>query len=148
MMSRPHDPVIPRMDPKPTLALADDDDAHAELLSTWLRLRGFEVVRFPSGDELVSWASATEGSVDAFVLDVDMPGRDGFQSCRELRALPTYASTPTVFVTSLAGEGPERQAASAGGDAMIRKDAQMLGRLTLWLDNLFPRAHADVAADL
>ena len=69
-----------------TLALADDDELHAELVGTWLEHQGFRVLRFPSGDDLLSWARGGDRRVDAFVLDVDMPGRDGIQSCRELRA--------------------------------------------------------------
>ncbi len=62
-----------------------------------------------------------------------MPGRDGFQSCRELRALPAYSGVPAVFVSSASPE------AAPGGEAVdfIRKDGEMLDRLGRWLDDRF-----------
>ena len=82
------------MTDSPMLALADDDELHAELVCTWLEHQGFRVVHFPSGDDLISWASAGDRRVDAFVLDIDMPGRDGIQSSRELRALDGTPACP------------------------------------------------------
>jgi DNA-binding response OmpR family regulator len=116
-----------------TLALADDDELHAELVSTWLEHQGFRVLRFPSGDDLLSWASAGDRRVDAFVLDIDMPGRDGIQSCRELRALNGYARVPAVFVSSTHPRGVVEQAEN-GSMQFIRKDGQMFVRLGEWLN--------------
>ena len=117
----------------PTLALADDDELHAELVCTWLEHQGFRVVHFPSGDDLLSWASAGERHVDAFVLDIDMPGRDGIQSSRELRALGSYARVPTVFVSSTSPRAVLEQAADTGRVEFIRKDGEMFVRLAAWL---------------
>lgn len=119
---------------KPTLALADDDTDHSALVAARLGRMGYEVVLFASGDDLVSWAERTRGCVDAFVLDVDMPGRDGFQSCRDLKSIADYSATPAVFVTSKAGEGIEAEVLSSGGSRMIAKDGEMLPRLTAWLE--------------
>lgn len=120
------------MTDSPTLALADDDELHAELVCTWLEHQGYRVVRFPSGDDLLSWASTGERHVDAFVLDIDMPGRDGIQSCRELRALNGYARVPAVFVSSTS---PRAAVEHAGTDRIefIRKDGEMFVRLAEWL---------------
>ncbi|MBW3570266.1 MAG: response regulator [Gemmatimonadetes bacterium] len=120
------------------LALADDDEMHAELVCTWLERQGFRVMRFPSGDDLLSWASAGERHVDAFVLDIDMPGRDGIQSSRELRALNGYARVPTVFVSSTSPRAVVEAAPDTGGVEFIRKDGEMFVRLAAWLnDNLY-----------
>ena len=121
------------MSSRPLLALADDDDLHSEMLAVWLQLQGYDVVRFASGDALVSWAEASPAPADAVLLDVDMPGRDGFQSCRALRSIPIFRGTPTVFVSSLAGDGIADRVAEAGGDGMIRKDGEMLETLASWL---------------
>jgi CheY-like chemotaxis protein len=116
----------------PTLALADDDELHAELVGAWLEHQGFRVLRFGSGDALLTWASGGPRQVDAFLLDVDMPGRDGVQSCRELRALDGYARTPAVFVSSASPETvPDEVAASRV--QFIRKDGEMFVRLAEWL---------------
>lgn len=124
----------------PTLALADDDELHAELLSTWLEHQGFRVLRFGSGDALLSWAAAGPRQVDAFVLDVDMPGRDGVQSCRDLRALDGYARVPAVFVSSGSPESVPDEVASARVQ-FIRKDGEMFVRLAEWLSEHVYVAH-------
>lgn len=115
-----------------TLALADDDELHAELVSAWLEHQGVRVLRFGSGDALLSWASAGQRRVDAFVLDVDMPGRDGVQSCRDLRALDGYARVPAVFVSAAAPNAVPDEVA-AGRVQFIRKDGEMFVRLAEWL---------------
>lgn len=126
------------MTDSPTLALADDDELHAELVCTWLEHQGFRVMRFPSGDDLLSWASAGERQVDAFVLDIDMPGRDGIQSSRELRALNGYARVPTVFVSSTSPRAAMDALAGSGRVEFIRKDGEMFVRLAEWLnENLY-----------
>ena len=116
-----------------TLALADDDELHAELVSVWLEHQGYRVLRFPSGDDLLAWASDGGPPVDAFVLDIDMPGRDGIQSCRELRALDAYAGIPAVFVSSTSPRARLEHAADAGTVQFIRKDGQMFVHLGAWL---------------
>lgn len=128
------DAISPMTEPL-TLALADDDELHTELVSAWLEHHGYRVVSFASGDELLQWAAGAERHVDAFVLDVDMPGRDGIQSHRELRALDSYAQVPAVFVTSTAQRVEEETVHSTPGGTLkfIRKDGQMLVRLHEWL---------------
>lgn len=116
----------------PTLALADDDELHAELVGAWLEHQGFRVLRFGSGDALLSWASAGPRRVDAFVLDVDMPGRDGVQSCRELRTLHGYDRIPAVFVSSAAPDAVPDEVADSRVE-FIRKDGEMFVRLAEWL---------------
>ncbi len=116
----------------PTLALADDDELHAELVGAWLEHQGYRVLRFPSGDALLSWAAAGARQVDAFVLDVDMPGRDGVQSCRELRRMEGYARIPAVFVSSAAPGSVPHEVAHARVE-FIRKDGEMFVRLAEWL---------------
>jgi CheY-like chemotaxis protein len=125
------------MSPRPLLALADDDELHSEMLAAWLQRNGFDVVRFASGDALVSWAEAEGGAVDGIVLDVDMPGRDGITSYRHLRGIPIYAGTPAVFVTAEAGDALAERVAESGAHGMIAKDADLLPRLASWLSRTF-----------
>lgn len=132
------DAYLPMTTDPSMLALADDDELHAELVCTWLQRQGFRVMHFPSGDELLSWASAGERRVDAFVLDIDMPGRDGIQSSRELRALDGYARVPTVFVSATSPRAMADVVADSGRMEFIRKDGQMFVRLAEWLsENLY-----------
>lgn len=117
-----------------TFAIADDDDAHAELMSAWLEFRGHRVHRFPTGDDLVAWAESSAEPVDVFLLDVDMPGRDGFESCRALRGIPIFQHTPAVFVSSMADDALAVRAMESGGTMALRKSADLFEALGDWLD--------------
>lgn len=123
------------MHSKPTIALADDDTLLAEMVTAWLEHHGYDVIRFDSGAELVAWARSATSSVDAFLLDIDMPGLDGFESCRALREIPVYAGVPALFVSSHHGEAVAVRVSDAGGSALLRKDGEMLPRITEWLSS-------------
>jgi CheY-like chemotaxis protein len=132
MVERPF-PSTATMPNRPLIAFADDDPDQGHLLSTWLTRRGCHVVPFSTGDDLVDWASATAPPVNAVVLDAEMPGRDGIECYRVLRALPAFATVPIVFVTGAAPETHAR-AFDAGAGSVIAKDGGMLRRLGAWLD--------------
>jgi CheY-like chemotaxis protein len=121
------------MHSRATVALADDDTLLAEMVTAWLEHHGYDVLRFDSGAELVAWARADPSCVDAFLLDIDMPGLDGYESCRALREIPIYAGIPALFVSSHHGEAIALRVAEAGGSALLRKDAGLLPRVTEWL---------------
>ena len=116
------------------IAFADDDPDQGYLLSSVLRCRGFEVLPFASGDDLLGWAERDSGRADAVLLDNDMPGRDGVECCRALRTLSAFASVPIAFVTGSLAPDLHSRAHDAGARQVIDKDETMLERLVLWLD--------------
>jgi CheY-like chemotaxis protein len=123
------------MQSKPTVALADDDNLLAEMVAAWLEHHGYDVRRFNSGSELVEWARDSSSAVDVFLLDIDMPGLDGFESCRALRGIPIYAGTPALFVSSHDGDAVAERVTEAGGSSLLQKNAELLPRLTDWLSS-------------
>ena len=58
---------------------------------------------------------------DLILLDIDMPGMDGFQTCRSMRANPDFALTPIVFVSGLTERDEQLTAFQSGGDDFIAK---------------------------
>ena len=115
------------------VALADDDELHSEVVSMWLEMQGFEVVRFPSGDALLEWAqSGAALPVTAVLLDVEMPGRDGFATYGELRRIQAFTETPTLLVSGMAPLALQERAAALTAPSMP-KDADLLPRLAEWL---------------
>ena len=119
---------------RPRVALADDDDLHSEVVATWLDLHGFDVVRFATGDALLEWAQGEGASapVAAVLLDVEMPGRDGFAIYSELRRLQAFTPIPVLLVS---GMSPDklRALADAVTAPSMPKDGDLLPRLTEWL---------------
>ncbi|MCX7867902.1 MAG: response regulator [Limisphaera sp.] len=63
----------------------------------------------------------TDNRFDLIVLDVDLPGMDGFSLCSRLRTLPAHARTPVVFVTSLTDFQARTSSTMSGGNEFIAK---------------------------
>lgn len=99
--------------------LVDDDELILEILSTILDLEEFDVVTATGGNEAI--ARLGEHDVDVVVLDVMMPGKDGFAVCREIKADPQTKALPVVLLT--ARDQPEDLDAGreAGCDAYLTK---------------------------
>ena len=64
---------------------------------------------------------AVEQAYDLVVLDVDMPGMNGYEVCTKLRALPAYKETPVIFVTSLSDFQSRARSTLSGANDLIAK---------------------------
>lgn len=80
------------------MLLVDDDPAILRLLEVTFGLEGFEILTATRGEDAV--ATAVSARPDAIVLDLMLPGLDGREVHRRLRADPTTASIPVVFLTA------------------------------------------------
>lgn len=102
------------------LLCADDEPDLRTILELALSLEpGFEVELFPSGIELL--ARARESGADAILLDAMMPGMDGYETCRQLKADPRTAAIPVVFLTAKAQRGERDSAIALGAVACLTK---------------------------
>ncbi|WP_374215076.1 response regulator transcription factor [Streptomyces longispororuber] len=108
---------VPTPAPAPTVLLAEDDRAIRNALARALTLEGYVVTAVADGVEAL--ASAHRSRPDVLVLDVMMPGIDGLQVCRVLRA--EGDRTPILMLTALV-ETPDRIAGlDAGADDYVVK---------------------------
>src|SRR5439155_15462760 len=82
----------------PRILVADDDRINTLIISNALKGE-FEVVTAMTGIEVLERVGA--GEIDLVLLDVVMPGLDGFSVCRRLKSDPATANVPVIFVTSL-----------------------------------------------
>jgi adenylate cyclase len=99
-----------------TILVVDDVPQNVRLLEAVLAPRGYDVVTATSGEEALG---RLEG-VDLVLLDVVMPGIDGYEVCRRLRADERTSFLPVVMVTA-SGEKEKREAIEAGADDFIAK---------------------------
>ena len=81
----------------PRLLLVEDDEALAEALSLALRTLGHEVVHAPTGEHALDVLFEQQVDVDFVLLDVMLPGIDGFEVCRRIRA---RSRLPMVLLTA------------------------------------------------
>jgi adenylate cyclase len=98
------------------ILVVDDVPQNVRLLEAVLEPRGYAVVTATSGEE----ALQRLGAVDLVLLDVVMPGIDGYEVCRRVRADPATRFLPVVMVTA-SGEQEKRRAIDAGADDFVTK---------------------------
>ena len=99
--------------------MVDDHDLNRELIRTMLERKGYRVLLAENGEAGTEIARRELPSV--ILLDLAMPGKDGFATARELKEDPQLGRTPLVAVTALAMRGDEARAREAGFDAYLTK---------------------------
>src|SRR4051794_12515985 len=94
------DPLEPPVTdpPPPRILLVDDRPANLTALEALLGDLGLALVRAPSGEEALKRLLETDFA--AVLLDVVMPGMDGFEVAKLIRARPRSRATPVVFITA------------------------------------------------
>ena len=99
--------------PPPYRILVAEDEADIRFMTCFtLRYGGFEV--FEAADGPTALARAAEQRPDLILLDVKMPGLNGVEVCRELKARPATAAIPVVFVSALGQEAEIARGRAAG----------------------------------
>ena len=99
--------------------IVDDLYPNVKLLETKLALEYFDVVAAMNGPDAL--AICAKGLCDVVLLDVMMPGMDGFEVCRRLKTAPTTAHLPVVIVTALDQPSDRLQGLDAGADDFLTK---------------------------
>ncbi|GAB6041884.1 hybrid sensor histidine kinase/response regulator [Endothiovibrio diazotrophicus] len=105
--------------PRHTLLLVDDSPVNLELVVESLELEGHEVLVALDGMEALERAARVVP--DLILLDVMMPGIDGFEVCRRLKADPVTGEIPVIFMTSLSAMQNEVEGFAAGGVDYLTK---------------------------
>lgn len=85
------------MESKTKVCVVDDHHESAALLCEGLRLNDFEAIEVHSGPEALEVCA--QQRIDLVLLDIAMPGMDGYEVCRELRGSPNTSDIPVIFVT-------------------------------------------------
>jgi two-component system, OmpR family, alkaline phosphatase synthesis response regulator PhoP len=99
------------------LLIVEDEPAIALALEDDLTLEGYDVTVVHDG--LEGLKRAREGRFDAILLDVMLPGKDGFEVCRELRR--AHVRTPILMLTARAHEAEKVLGLEAGADDYVTK---------------------------
>jgi two-component system cell cycle response regulator len=133
--------------------VVDDVLPNVKLLEARLSAEYFDVLTAMNGPEAL--AICAQGLCDIVLLDVMMPGMDGFEVCTRLKADPATAHIPVVMVTALDQPAARVRGLEAGADDFLTKPVdeiallarvRSLARLKVVLDEL--RARADTASTL
>ena len=112
-----------------TVLAVDDLEQNLRLLDAVLSPRGYNVLTALSGHDALEQLSQHE--VDLVLLDIVMPGMDGYEVCRRIRAVPQWRFLPVVMITA-SGSQEKRQALEAGADDFVSKpfdQAELIARV-------------------
>ena len=125
--------------------VVDDDRSVRDALARALRLEGYDVALAVSGTEAL--AAVAAGGIDIVVLDVQIPGLDGLETCRVLRAKGD--KVPVLMLTARSGVGDRVAGLDAGADDYLVKPfalEELLARLRALHRRLSPADDSGDAA--
>jgi DNA-binding response OmpR family regulator len=103
----------------PLIFVVEDDKDIARLISHNLQAAGFAVQSFVSSASVLS--EAVRELPALFLLDVMLPGTDGFELCRHIRQNQITSATPVIFLTAKTAESDRIRGLELGGDDYITK---------------------------
>ena len=110
---------------RPRVLLADDDPRVLNVVSRYLDLEGYEMSTVSDGEEAVRIAESD--LPDLIILDIMMPGMDGIEACRQIRANPDTADIPVLMFSALSGDEDVERARLAGANHLITKPFNLVG---------------------
>lgn len=102
-----------------TILVVDDKERNIEVIGTTLAAIGYEIIPATSGEQALARIEARPP--DLILLDILMPGMDGFEVCRRLQADPVYAAIPLIFVSAAYEKNVIVEALEVGGVDYITK---------------------------
>lgn len=112
------------------ILLVEDNDDNRDMLTRRLSRRGYEVV--PAIDATEAFARLADGRPDVILMDVDLPGMDGWEATRRLKADPATRAIPVIILTAHAMNEHRDKSLAAGGDDYDTKPidlARLLGKI-------------------
>ena len=108
----------------PPILVVDDNSDNAHIIRDYLEAKGYPVTVAYNGDDALKAFNEVKPSI--VLLDVMMPGRDGWQVCREIKSHPTLGrSVRVVMVTALDDWVNKRQALQTGADDFVEKPFEL-----------------------
>ncbi len=104
---------------KATLLIVEDNEMTFQAISNYLRGFGFKTIGVGSGEETLQ--KVTQHTPDLILLDIILPGIDGFETCRRLKRERTTKDIPIIFMTALTDTADKIKAFECGGADYIMK---------------------------
>ena len=101
------------------ILVVEDNDRNLKLVRDVLQFAGYDVVEARTGEQGV--ALATADPPDLVLMDLQLPGIDGAEALRQLRAVPATADIPVVALTAFAMKQDRERTERAGFDGYVAK---------------------------
>ena len=104
---------------KPVIMVVEDNDDNRQLVLKVLSRQNYEVVGVVDGNEALERLNVI--NPDLILMDINLPGMDGYEVTRRIRRQEKFANLPIVALTAYAMVGDEEKSLNAGCDAYISK---------------------------
>lgn len=101
------------------ILVVEDTEDNRQIIRDLLSSVGYELVEAVDGAEGVAMAQSHHP--DLILMDIQLPGLDGYEATRRIRAVPELAGVPIIAVTSYALSGDEAKTRAAGCDGYVAK---------------------------
>ncbi len=113
------------------ILIVEDQEDNRKILRDLLTSAGFTPLEATTGEEGVRLAETAQP--DLILMDIQLPGLDGYEATRRIKATPALAHIPIIAVTSYALSGDDVKAREAGCDGYVTKPFSPRGLLaTVW----------------
>ena len=113
---------------KPKILLVDDQESVQKLLDAILKVRNYDVTYASNGLDAIDIALCVKP--DLVLLDVMMPGMDGFKVCQALKSNSSTKDIPVVFLTARGDDADREMGERVGASGFVKKpfrSAELLG---------------------
>lgn len=120
------------------ILIVEDEESLLKLESILLSSRGYQVAGVKDG--LAALKALAEESFDLVLLDIMMPGIDGFEVCRRIRENPLTREIPVVMLTAKKSAADQAKGVEVGADAYITKPFKSVKIMDM-IDGLLVKRH-------
>ena len=103
-----------------TIMIVDDDELIRKVVTIYFGNRGHHVINAASGQDCLDMIK--QGEPDALLLDVTMPGMDGWEVCRRIRE---FSAVPIIMLTARAQASDREMGVSVGASAYVTKPVSL-----------------------
>ncbi len=122
---------IQEIKPQTSILLVEDDEGNIETMTTYLQSRGYRIVVAKNGRQAISILEGYANELvqtqypDIILMDIQMPGMDGFAATMHIRQIPDYANIPIVALTALAMPEDRQRCLDAGVNQYMTKPVKL-----------------------
>ena len=102
-----------------TVLIVEDNELNMKLFRDLLEAHGYQTIGTNKGTEALGLVR--QHRPDLILMDIQLPGIDGYEATRRIRAIPDLAKVPIIAVTSYALSGDEAKTREAGCDGYVAK---------------------------
>jgi PAS domain S-box-containing protein len=107
----------------PLILLVEDNEANISTVSSYLKAKGYRLVFAKDGQEGINQAKSENPNL--ILMDISMPGMDGFEAMKQIRLEPNLVNVPIIALTALAMKGDRDRCLEAGANDYMTKPVKL-----------------------